>query len=81
MSDLFSAAFDGPNGSDESAAEAQDARTSSTGRTRPSAPLAVRMRPRSVDEVVGQQHLLHPGSPLRKLAEGEAPAEPPGRRR
>lgn len=70
MSDLFSAAFDGPNGSDESAAEAQDARTSSTGRTRPSAPLAVRMRPRSVDEVVGQQHLLHPGSPLRKLAEG-----------
>lgn len=32
------------------------------------APLAVRMRPRSLDEVVGQQHLLHPGSPLRVLA-------------
>lgn len=36
------------------------------------APLAVRMRPRSLDEVVGQQHLLRPGSPLRVLAaEGE----------
>lgn len=33
------------------------------------APLAVRMRPRSLDEVVGQQHLLQPGSPLRVLAE------------
>jgi putative ATPase len=32
------------------------------------APLAVRMRPRSLDEVVGQQHLLRPGSPLRTLA-------------
>lgn len=30
------------------------------------------MRPRSLDEVVGQQHLLRPGSPLRVLAaEGE----------
>lgn len=34
------------------------------------APLAVRMRPRSLDEVVGQQRLLRPGSPLRVLAEG-----------
>ena len=33
------------------------------------APLAARMRPRSIEEVVGQQHLLKPGSPLRKLAE------------
>ncbi|WP_449277437.1 replication-associated recombination protein A [Leucobacter sp. GX24907] len=33
------------------------------------APLAVRMRPRSLDEVVGQQHLLRPGSPLRVLAD------------
>ena len=32
------------------------------------APLAVRMRPRSLDEVVGQQHLLRAGSPLRTLA-------------
>lgn len=32
------------------------------------APLAVRMRPRSLDEVVGQRHLLREGSPLRRLA-------------
>ncbi|WP_214365928.1 replication-associated recombination protein A [Pseudonocardia sp. H11422] len=52
---------------------------------RPSAtaPLAVRMRPRSLDEVVGQRHLLRPGAPLRRLVEGGAPASvllygPPG---
>ncbi|MCS3428245.1 putative ATPase [Leucobacter aridicollis] len=32
------------------------------------APLAVRMRPQSLDEVVGQQHLLGQGSPLRVIA-------------
>ncbi|MCP2258410.1 Recombination protein MgsA [Streptoalloteichus tenebrarius] len=47
------------------------------------APLAVRMRPRSLDEVVGQGHLLGPGAPLRRLVEGAAPASvllygPPG---
>ncbi|WP_437584938.1 replication-associated recombination protein A [Paramicrobacterium sp. CJ85] len=31
-------------------------------------PLAVRMRPRSLDEVAGQRHLLAPGSPLVSLA-------------
>ena len=31
-------------------------------------PLAVRMRPRSLDEVAGQRHLLTPGSPLVNLA-------------
>jgi putative ATPase len=31
-------------------------------------PLAVRMRPRSLDEVAGQKHLLTPGSPLVNLA-------------
>lgn len=36
----------------------------------PSAPLAVRMRPRTLDEVVGQEHLLRPNSPLRRLVEG-----------
>lgn len=35
-------------------------------------PLAVRMRPRTIDEIVGQQHLLAAGSPLRRLAEGTA---------
>lgn len=38
----------------------------------PTAPLAVRMRPGTLDEVVGQQHLLTPGSPLRMLAESTA---------
>ena len=28
------------------------------------APLAVRMRPRTLDELEGQAHLLTPGSPL-----------------
>ncbi|MFI6032341.1 replication-associated recombination protein A [Amycolatopsis magusensis] len=46
-------------------------------------PLAVRMRPRSLGEVVGQQHLLGEGAPLRRLVEGAAPASvllygPPG---
>ena len=35
-------------------------------------PLAVRMRPKTIDEIVGQQHLLGTGSPLRRLAGGEA---------
>ncbi|MEC7001780.1 MAG: replication-associated recombination protein A, partial [Actinomycetota bacterium] len=34
---------------------------------RPDAPLAVRMRPRTVDEVVGQEAALADGSPLRSL--------------
>ena len=47
------------------------------------APLAVRMRPRTLDEVLGQDHLLGPGAPLRRLVEGAAPASvllygPPG---
>jgi putative ATPase len=36
-----------------------------------SAPLASRMRPRSLDEVVGQQHLLGAGKPLRALIEAD----------
>jgi putative ATPase len=39
----------------------------------PHAPLAARMRPRTLDEVVGQDQLLAPGSPLRRLVEGDAP--------
>src|SRR5437867_3937770 len=33
------------------------------------APLATRMRPRTFDEVVGQQHLIGPGKPLAALVE------------
>jgi putative ATPase len=36
------------------------------------APLAVRMRPRNLDEVIGQQQLLGAGTPLRRLIEGDA---------
>jgi putative ATPase len=48
-----------------------------------SAPLAVRMRPRTLDELVGQEHLLAQGSPLRRLVEGDQPMSlmlwgPPG---
>jgi putative ATPase len=48
-----------------------------------SAPLAVRMRPAGLDEVVGQDHLLRQGSPLRRLVEGSGAASvilygPPG---
>ncbi|HVB92277.1 MAG TPA: replication-associated recombination protein A [Acidimicrobiales bacterium] len=35
------------------------------------APLAARLRPRNLDEVVGQEHLIGPGAPLRALAEGD----------
>jgi putative ATPase len=53
------------------------------GNAHSSAPLAVRMRPRTLDELVGQQHLLAPGSPLRRLVEGDQPMSlllwgPPG---
>lgn len=39
---------------------------------RSDAPLAVRMRPRVLDDVVGQEHLLKEGSPLRQLASNSA---------
>jgi putative ATPase len=35
------------------------------------APLADRLRPRTLDEVVGQEHLVGPGAPLRTLAEAD----------
>ncbi|MSW57354.1 MAG: AAA family ATPase, partial [Actinobacteria bacterium] len=36
-----------------------------------SAPLAVRLRPSSIQELLGQQHLLQSGSPLARLIQGE----------
>src|SRR4051794_19780244 len=46
-------------------------------------PLPVRMRPRIVDELVGQDHLLAPGAPLRQLVDSTTPISvilwgPPG---
>jgi putative ATPase len=51
--------------------------------TRRAAPLAERMRPRTLDEYVGQQHLVAPGKPLRMQIESDDPASmifwgPPG---
>ena len=34
-----------------------------------STPLADRLRPQSLDDIVGQKHLLAPGKPLRKIIE------------
>ncbi|QMV19858.1 AAA family ATPase [Granulicella sp. 5B5] len=54
-----------------------------TSTTRQRAPLAERMRPRSLDEFYGQQHLLAPGKPLRLQIERDDSASlifwgPPG---
>jgi putative ATPase len=64
--DLFSSEADDPFGGGGSFAEDAD----EPGAARPRAPLAVRMRPRSLEEVLGQQHLLGDGAPLRRLVEG-----------
>src|ERR1700750_1318296 len=50
---------------------------------RRAAPLAERMRPHSLDEYLGQQHLVGPGKPLRMQIESDDPASmifwgPPG---
>lgn len=42
-----------------------------TERLRAQAPLAARMRPRTLDEIVGQRHLVAKGSPLRVLIEAD----------
>ena len=42
-----------------------------TERLRAQAPLAARMRPRTLDDVVGQRHLVAKGSPLRVLIEAD----------
>ena len=43
------------------------------GKREPAAPLAERLRPRTLDEVVGQSHLLGPGKPLRLAFEARKP--------
>ncbi|MYE75016.1 MAG: AAA family ATPase, partial [Acidimicrobiaceae bacterium] len=40
-------------------------------RLRMRAPLAARLRPRTLDEIVGQDHLVGPGRPLRELIEAD----------
>lgn len=61
---------------EEPSSRASASRTYSA-RSASRAPLAVRMRPRTIDEVLGQEHLLTPGAPLRVLAgENAGPAGP-----
>jgi putative ATPase len=64
-----------------SVARVSDDLFSATGGREPgdatTAPLAVRMRPRSVDEVRGQRDALKQGSPLRRLIEGAKGAAGP----
>lgn len=68
---LIGAPAEEPASSRASASRAHSSRSASR------APLAVRMRPRTIDEVLGQEHLLTPGAPLRVLAgENAGPAGP-----
>ncbi len=61
--DLFAA-----GASSGASAAAEDAGTSVA---RPSAPLAARMRPRSLDEFAGQDAVVGPGSVLRRALDGD----------
>ena len=62
---------------EESASSRASASRAYSARSASRAPLAVRMRPRTIDEVLGQEHLLTPGAPLRVLAgENAGPAGP-----
>ncbi|MCU1573148.1 MAG: ATPase central domain protein [Micrococcaceae bacterium] len=70
MSDLFGAA--------RTAGQEPEQEDDDAAGGRPRSPLAVRMRPRTLDDVVGQQHLLGAGSPLRLLAAGGGQAGPAG---
>ncbi|SDP34792.1 Recombination protein MgsA [Arthrobacter sp. ok909] len=82
MDDLFGAGRDDADGSDDDGGADDSGRARSGARTAgagsPRSPLAVRMRPRTLDDVVGQQHLLGQGSPLRQLAAGSDATGPAG---
>ncbi|MEU4157054.1 replication-associated recombination protein A [Actinoplanes sp. NPDC026670] len=59
------------------------AATAGFGRPAGDSPLPVRMRPVTLDELIGQEHLLAPGAPLRQLVTGASPMSvilwgPPG---
>ncbi|RKR30023.1 replication-associated recombination protein A [Arthrobacter oryzae] len=88
MDDLFGAGRDNADAGDADAGyddggtdqsgSARSAARSAAGAGSPRSPLAVRMRPRTLDDVVGQQHLLGQGSPLRQLAAGSDATGPAG---
>jgi putative ATPase len=74
VDDLFAQGAGNDDDGDNGAAAGTGAGNS----TQPRSPLAVRMRPRTLDDVVGQQHLLGQGSPLRQLAAGADAGGPAG---
>jgi putative ATPase len=84
VDDLFGAGRDDADGSDDvggngdGGADHSGSARSAAGEASPRSPLAVRMRPRTLDDVVGQQHLLGQGSPLRQLAAGSDATGPAG---
>jgi putative ATPase len=57
---------------DAQSAATANAQAAGDARAAAAAPLAARMRPRTLDEYVGQQHLLGPGKALRELIEKDA---------
>jgi len=75
VDDLFGAGRDGGAAIED---EGDADQTGESRRVSPRSPLAVRMRPRTLDDVVGQQHLLGQGSPLRQLAAGTDATGPAG---
>jgi putative ATPase len=54
---------------DDEEREAEERTTASRKRTAAGTPLAERMRPRTLDELVGQEAILGPGKPLREAIE------------
>ncbi len=77
------ALFDVPAGAPAAAGAGRGGGGSLADPAHAGSPLAVRMRPRTLDELVGQDHLLVEGSPLRRLIEGDQPMSvllwgPPG---
>jgi putative ATPase len=63
--------FDAPGAPAGPAAAGRSGAGSLSSTSHAAAPLAVRMRPRTLDELVGQAQLRAPGSPLRRLVEGD----------
>lgn len=81
--DLFGGGLGGGLGGDEAETPGAGRRGASFFHAGATAPLAARMRPRSLDEIAGQTHLLSEGKPLRRLVEGSGAASvilygPPG---
>lgn len=68
---MSSESVDADRGRSGASSDADRGRSVDRGRSGSSAfaPLAERMRPRTIDEIVGQQKLVGPGKPLRKMVE------------